>query len=508
MKYIGAVLVAVIVLAVVVSIAVADHYEYRYQHYNKSALAGYENTIVYNWAIADTAVVWTADGTIKNDVIEAIGNWEQSFSKLGWATSTRASDVNVKFIHQNCGDVAGWFRPTAWQRVGDANYLNKAVICVNSYMQFWNLAGHNGRVAVIAHEMGHVYSLADRYRHNPLRCNNTLNSEQGEIEQGEKTIMDGMVRTSTTTGNSRHCDIIEGPATSTDVVRVRDLYSKGSLEELTVTTTSLEELSNGESTGTKVSWEDAAWAEKEHRVRFYIDERGRKRQFHMIRVEEGIGTHRDILGVPANASPKPYELSYTFSPQKFSAQQGNEKLPDKASYQFCGTPYFKPFNKEGTTNCSGSIELVNPRGELSATSSSVSVNDTVTISLTSLYPNNFSDFSVKVSGPISSSDECKQADEFLNASSSISVSGCSDGEGKVTLLSKPHAVTLAELTITVESSSQTPAVTPTSLLVQYDANMNGRIDREEVINAITDFLHDGTLTREQVIQVIQLYLFG
>ena len=128
-------------------------------------------------------------------------------------------------------------------------------------------ASHNGRVAVIAHEMGHAYGLADRYRHNPLMCNNTFVN----YPDGEKTIMDGAKRATSTVG-WMHCDGIEGPATSTDVARVRNLYSKGSLKELTATTTRLEELSNGESTGTKVSWEDAAWAEKEHRVRFYIHE--------------------------------------------------------------------------------------------------------------------------------------------------------------------------------------------------------------------------------------------
>ena len=89
----------------------------------------------------------------------------------------------------------------------------------------------------------------------------------------------------------------------------------------------------------------------------------------------------------------------------------------------------------------------NPRGNLTASTSSVSINDTVTVRLTNLYPNNLSDFRVKVSGPISNSDECNSADELLNAVRSIGVTGCSAGTGKVTLLSRPHAVPLAELTI-------------------------------------------------------------
>ena len=42
-----------------------------------------------------------------------------------------------------------------------------------------------------------------------------------------------------------------------------------------------------------------------------------------------------------------------------------------ASYVFCGAPYFKLFTNEGTVNCSGSVELVNPRGELSSSTSTV-----------------------------------------------------------------------------------------------------------------------------------------
>ena len=46
---------------------------------------------MYNWAVVNTDIVWTADGTIENDVVEAIGHWELAFPELGWATSIDAS---------------------------------------------------------------------------------------------------------------------------------------------------------------------------------------------------------------------------------------------------------------------------------------------------------------------------------------------------------------------------------------------------------------------------------
>ena len=75
----------------------------------------------------------------------------------------------------------------------------------------------------------------------------------------------------------------------------------------------------------------------------------------------------------------------------------------------------------------------------------------------------------------------------------------------MTLLSKPHAITLAELTITVGSGSTS---TQTNLLTRYDANENGVIDKDEVIAAIRDYLFNNLLTRDEVIEIIRLYLFG
>ena len=49
------------------------------------------------------------------------------------------------------------------------------------------------------------------------------------------------------------------------------------------------------------------------------------------------------------------------------------------------------------------------------------------------------------------------------------------------------------------------------LIVRYDANGNGMIEKNEVINAINDYLFgegDATISKSDVIKLINLYLFG
>ena len=49
---------------------------------------------------------------------------------------------------------------------------------------------------------------------------------------------------------------------------------------------------------------------------------------------------------------------------------------------------------------------------------------------------------------------------------------------------------------------------PSTLLEMYDANGNGRVDKDEVLTAIEDYLVDRTINKEQVLDVISLYLIG
>ena len=46
------------------------------------------------------------------------------------------------------------------------------------------------------------------------------------------------------------------------------------------------------------------------------------------------------------------------------------------------------------------------------------------------------------------------------------------------------------------------------LIDRYDTNSNGRIEKNEALAAVVDYLFHGTLTKEQALQVVNLYLFG
>ena len=69
---------------------------------------------------------------------------------------------------------------------------------------------------------------------------------------------------------------------------------------------------------------------------------------------------------------------------------------------------------------------------------------------------------------------------------------------------------MADLAVTVtviNDTSDDETTTPTPGTFDpnsYDADDNGSIDKEEVLNAIDDYF-DGMITKEQVLDVIDLY---
>ena len=47
-----------------------------------------------------------------------------------------------------------------------------------------------------------------------------------------------------------------------------------------------------------------------------------------------------------------------------------------------------------------------------------------------------------------------------------------------------------------------------SLLETYDTDGNDQIDKSEALTAVDDYLFERTITKEQALEVINLYLFG
>ena len=87
------------------------------------------------------------------------------------------------------------------------------------------------------------------------------------------------------------------------------------------------------------------------------------------------------------------------------------------------------------------------------------------------------------------------------------------GTGAVNLAAGDNVI---RVTVTAEdgTTSQTYTVTvtvpltPSSLFEQYDVNDNMVIDKDEALTAIDDYLFHGTITKEQMLDIVDLYLFG
>ena len=74
---------------------------------------------------------------------------------------------------------------------------------------------------------------------------------------------------------------------------------------------------------------------------------------------------------------------------------------------------------------------------------------------------------------------------------------------------KSETQVLGPSSVTVAVSDSMTAVDP--LIVRYDANSNGLIEKNEVIKAITDYIfgeRNPVISKSDVIKLINLYLFG
>ena len=89
----------------------------------------------------------------------------------------------------------------------------------------------------------------------------------------------------------------------------------------------------------------------------------------------------------------------------------------------------------------------------------------------------------------------------------------SDGDSVYTFDVTPNAVRVVTVDIAAgvaldsEGDGNT-AATQLTLGIPYDDDHDGAINRGEVITAIGDFLFGGLLTRDQIVQIIALFLFG
>ncbi len=294
--------------------AAAHHFDYRAEDSNLQSTAqfGVENHNFRWWALSNSNLRWYAPTSIRSDVDSAVSNWESVIPDLDWFGSTSsASTADLEFEYKSCaGGGAGRFTVDTWydDSTRDANYWTDARICVSNTTSY----GTNGRLAVIAHEMGHAYGLHEQYldQQTPSACNNAVVS-----------IMD------TGTGSPLvHCDSLTGPALH-DENNVDAYWSLGQMEAIT---------HSYSAPNVKIQWEDGAWAEQQWNMEFWYHNGTNWIMYGTGTATADIGTHRDM---PVPSVARVLEFS--------GARHGTGEW-----HSICGTPYFVKYNVTGTGRCS------------------------------------------------------------------------------------------------------------------------------------------------------------
>ena len=85
-----------------------------------------------------------------------------------------------------------------------------------------------------------------------------------------------------------------------------------------------------------------------------------------------------------------------------------------------------------------------------------------------------------------------------------------DGTGEMSLAVGENVISVTVMAEdgTTEIYTVTVTVLARTLLDRYDIDDSNEIEKSEALTAVEDYLFNGTLTKEQVLDVINLYLFG
>ena len=369
----------------IIGVLYADHKEYlateKSRQMTGKGWTGDENHIMWNWAREDASIVWYADPQIRDEVALTIKSWTDAIGELRWTEYVPGDDnatINLTFNYQNCGGRTGyldiaqarfWRSFPGHEEGAGANYMDDPVICIDDTTNF-ETKTHKAIRGTIAHEIGHVYGLNERYLHPtptpgvpPKFCNDA-----------EVTIMDAALIVAGS-GAVGQCDGIDVPQT-VDINRVKKLYSEGSLKNFTVTGNRILH-----PTSATFGWVDHAWAEEYHKLTYYYFDANNDKWigFHTQRITDGVGSHHDIPRAAGGPPDRLYELDIEFSSRDYSAKPGSVNLPRRTQYKICGAPYFKPFNKLGDSGCSKEVTLYREAGSLVTLKQKIDPNQSVMV---------------------------------------------------------------------------------------------------------------------------------
>jgi len=203
---------------------------------------------VKQWAINGSYLRWCSDNNaFYGSVIEV---WEQVLPGQQWAEDCGAPDVRIQ------SDYSG-YRCESWQAAclrldreeydtdRQSEYVVGASIWLNEGLYDFT---SDWRVAAVAHEVGHVYGLHDRYDdvNHTFWCN-----------AGDNSIMEGLVGQGVTVTGG--CD--SNVPTSTDIGRVQAFYDVAPAGSPT-----MNQIAAG---SVDWCWTDVNWAESGYQVSYY-----------------------------------------------------------------------------------------------------------------------------------------------------------------------------------------------------------------------------------------------
>jgi hypothetical protein len=298
-----------------------------------------QNKVFYWWSVGNSHLCWWAEDGLKDDVRQAISNWQSKEPSLcsGWRTPApncllievgAPSDADVTFTFHThmfpavgqtwLGNGNGHCTPDTYLR---ACYWDRAEVWIQPTSEdIYNYAPGT-RVAIIAHEIGHLFGLGERYTLNVLG--------QGACG-ADYSIMDGL----TVDRGIVPCDRVTGP---TDLDQQRfDVFWKQGMPD----PNRWSAYGSGTSSAT-FYWHDGAYTEWE---------------YHMVLVRaDGMGgwqlmwngPHLYDIGMQETAQDRSLGLRYSL----------NDRGDPAGTYRLCGWPRFVAFTG-GEATCSPAVNLV------------------------------------------------------------------------------------------------------------------------------------------------------
>lgn len=280
---------------------------------------GIENWDFRWWAITTIpGIYWWADAALHSDAASGIASWTTLVPELEYTEVPLEITADVVFKAGTCWDGSPACRVTTgyyYEGDRDASYWSQATIFIDFSFN-WTA---DGRKSAVAHEMGHLYGLHERYIDPRGACNNS-----------DYTIMDGLQLIS---GYVVHCDFLTGPV-SIDDTRVTSYWSNGAYSSFTATPFG---------TAGVWEWKNDAWAPYFHRVTYYYyDWSIGWVPYEVKAITADIGVHR--ITEDRTMSDLINRLNYP-------------AVPGPAWHIACGHPRFEAFDTFGDWVCSNYIYL-------------------------------------------------------------------------------------------------------------------------------------------------------